>query len=216
MEPPAKIIKLSQSQSQKKNITFITGNAKKLEEFTNILTLYNLDTRYNITSQKLDLPELQGANYYDIVKAKCRHASSMVGGPVIIEDSGLSFNSLGGLPGPYIKWFLDKIGNEGLNKMLTGFDDKSAVAHCIFAYCKGNDKGVGLDGKLGDIVIFDGRVEGQIVAPVGNNGFGWDAIFQPDGYEETFGEMEAKNKNEMSPRRKGIDLLANYLGNLYI
>jgi inosine triphosphate pyrophosphatase len=209
MEPPSKRIKLSpsQPQSQKKTITFLTGNAKKLEEFTNILTSYNLDTRYNINSQKLDLPELQGANYYDIVKAKCKYAAGLVNGPVIIEDSGLSFNALGGLPGPYIKWFIDKIGNEGLNKMLSGFDDKSAVAHCIFAYCKG---------PWNDVLIFDGRVEGQIVPPSGNNGFGWDAIFKPDGYVETYGEMDTKKKNEISPRRKAIDLLANYLGNLYI
>ena len=60
-----------------------------------------------------------------------------VGGAVMVEDTSLCFKAYGGLPGPYIKWFLAKLGHEGLNKMLAGFDDKSAYAQCIFAYTPG-------------------------------------------------------------------------------
>lgn len=63
--------------------------------------------------------------------------ADQVNGPVMVEDTGLCFNALGGLPGPYIKWFLEGIGHEGLNKMLGGFVDKSAYAQCVFAFCAG-------------------------------------------------------------------------------
>lgn len=203
MEQFNKKIKLPEKQQ----ITFITGNSKKLEEFNNIMKQFNLDDKYFINSYKLDLPELQGADYSEIVKAKCKYATELIDGSIIIEDSGLSFNSLNGLPGPYIKWFLDKIGNEGLYKMSNGFDNKTAKAYCIFAYTKGKNK---------EIYLFNGTVEGQIVSPKGENGFGWDAIFQPDGENETFGEMDPKKKNELSPRKKAIEILATFLSNLYI
>lgn len=54
----------------------------------------------------------------DISREKCRIAAKLVGGAVMVEDTSLCFNALGGLPGPYIKWFLEKLGHEGLNNML--------------------------------------------------------------------------------------------------
>lgn len=62
----------------------------------------------------------------------------------MVEDTSLIFNAMNGLPGVYVKWFLDKIGLEGLNKMLAGFDDKSGYAQCIFAFTEGPDKEVQL------------------------------------------------------------------------
>lgn len=55
----------------------------------------------------------------------------------MVEDTGLCFNAYKGLPGPYIKWFLEKMGHDGLNAMLAGFEDKSAYAQCTFAYTPG-------------------------------------------------------------------------------
>ena len=55
----------------------------------------------------------------------------------MVEDTSLCFNACGGLPGPYIKWFLAKLGHDGLNRMLAGFEDKSAYAQCIFAFTPG-------------------------------------------------------------------------------
>ena len=60
-----------------------------------------------------------------------------VGGAVMVEDTSLCFNACGGLPGPYIKWFLAKLGHDGLNRMLVGFEDKTAYAQCIFAFTPG-------------------------------------------------------------------------------
>ncbi|OSX72376.1 hypothetical protein BU14_0442s0011 [Porphyra umbilicalis] len=60
----------------------------------------------------LDLPELQGTPAA-IAGAKATAAAAAVGGPVLVEDTGLEFSALGGLPGPYIKWFLDALGVGG-------------------------------------------------------------------------------------------------------
>lgn len=60
----------------------------------------------------------------------------------MVEDTCLCFNALDGLPGPYIKWFLEGLGHEGLNKMLSGFEDKTAYAQCVFAFSAGPGKDI--------------------------------------------------------------------------
>lgn len=74
---------------------------------------------YQLTSAKVDLPEYQG-EMEDISREKCRIAVNQIKGPVLVEDTCLCFDALGGLPGPYIKWFLEKLKPEGLYKMLAG------------------------------------------------------------------------------------------------
>lgn len=75
-------------------MTFVTGNAKKLEEVRAILGGESLPVE--IVSQKIDLPELQGEPD-EISKQKCELAAQQVGGPVMVEDTSLCFNALGGL-----------------------------------------------------------------------------------------------------------------------
>merc|ERR1719210_2052669 len=104
----------------------------------------------NLTNKKIDLPELQG-EAEEISKEKCRLAVEEIKGPTIVEDTCLCYNALNGLPGPYIKWFLEKTGHEGLNNIIKAYDDKSAYAQCIFAFCQG----VGHEP-----VLFDGRCPG--------------------------------------------------------
>ena len=79
----------------RKTLTFVTGNAKKLEEFVAIL---GSNFPYEVVSQKIDLPEYQGTPE-EICIEKCREAAKIVKGPVITEDTCLCFNALGGLPG---------------------------------------------------------------------------------------------------------------------
>jgi inosine triphosphate pyrophosphatase len=66
---------------------------------------------------EIDLPEFQGEPE-DIAIKKCEQAVREVDGPVIVEDTCLCFNALGGLPGPYVKWFLQTLKPEGLPKLL--------------------------------------------------------------------------------------------------
>ncbi|EOD37076.1 hypothetical protein EMIHUDRAFT_439540 [Emiliania huxleyi CCMP1516] len=180
-------------------VTFVTGNAKKLEEVRAILGGDALPVR--IVSQKLDLPELQGEPE-EISSEKCRLAAEQVGGPVFVEDTSLCFNALGGLPGPYIKWFLEKTGHEGLNNLLAAYPDKSAYAQCIFGFSAGPGQ---------TPITFDGRTPGQIVPARGPTDFGWDPVFQPEGYSETYAEMDKAEKNKISHRYRALVKLQEHL-----
>lgn len=176
-------------------VTFVTGNAKKLEEVRAIL-----GQSIPFQSLKLDLPELQGEPE-DISKEKARLAAKQVNGPVLVEDTCLCFNSLKGLPGPYIKWFLQKIGHEGLNNMLLAYEDKSAYALCVFSLALGPNE---------EPLTFLGRTPGKIVLPRGPNDFGWDPIFQPEGYDQTYAEMPKEEKNKISHRSRALALVKDH------
>lgn len=173
-----------------------------------------LDLRLNV----FFIVELQG-EVEDVCKTKCREAAKNVQGPVIVEDTCLSFNALGGLPGVYIselifsicshcanyfffvEWFLEKLGPEGLHKLLAGFEDKSAKAICTFAYTRGENS---------DVILFQGITNGKIVEPRGARDFGWDPVFQPDGYDRTYGELPKEEKNKISHRFRALDKLRDY------
>ena len=194
-------------------ISFVTGNKNKVNELQNIInsTKNSIKNSTNndlvIKSYKLDLPELQGDPEY-IATEKCRLASLEIDKAVLIEDTSLCFNALGGLPGPYIKWFLDKTGLEGLNKLLLGYEDKSAYAQTIFAYTEGKNK---------PIHLFIGHIDGKIVPARGEMGFGWDAVFEPDcedNIKQTFGEMEECKKNMISHRYLALQKFKNFIEGL--
>mmetsp|Transcript_32805 Transcript_32805/g.104617 ORF Transcript_32805/g.104617 Transcript_32805/m.104617 type:complete len:202 (-) Transcript_32805:458-1063(-) len=182
-------------------ITFVTGNAKKLEEVVAILGREG-SLPFAVGNRKIDLPELQGEPE-DIAREKCKVAAAAAQGPVMCEDTLLCFNALNGLPGPYSKWFLEKLGHEGLNRILSGYDDKSAYARCVFALCAGPGKPVRL---------FDGRTNGTIVPARGDNHFGWDPVFQPDEAQgDTYATMSKDAKNAISHRNRALLQLRDWL-----
>ncbi|THG97004.1 hypothetical protein EW026_g4927 [Hermanssonia centrifuga] len=152
-------------------LVFVTGNAMKLQEARAIL----LDAKVEITSQDLDVPELQGTTQ-EIAREKCRRAAEILQGPCITEDTALCFEALNGLPGPYIKSFLKELGLDGLNTLLTGFPTNAAHALCTFAYSAGPGT---------EPILFEGRTDGKIVPPRGAGKFGWNPIFEVDGTGKT-------------------------------
>ncbi|KAL4236285.1 hypothetical protein ACF0H5_004672 [Mactra antiquata] len=179
-------------------IVLVTGNQNKLAEFNQ--TIGNNFPR-KVISQDIDLPEYQGEPS-EVAREKCKAAAEKVKGPCLVEDTSLCFNALGGMPGPYIKWFLAKLGPAGLHKLLEGFDDKTADAVCIFAYSSGNPDD--------EIQLFEGRTSGKIVSPRGPTNFGWDPCFQPDGFEMTYAEMKKETKNKISHRGKAVEACRKY------
>lgn len=182
----------------KKTITFVTGNKNKLEEVVQILGGEHLT--FNLINKALDLPELQGEPI-DVSIAKCKLAAEEINGPVIVEDTSLCFNALGGLPGVYIKWFLEKTGHDGLNNIIASYDDKSAYAQCIFCYSEGPGS---------EPISFIGRSHGKIVPSRGPANFGWDPIFEADGFDKTFAEMTKEEKNSISHRGRSLEKLKEY------
>lgn len=158
---------------------------------------------FELANRKLDLPELQGSDPEKIAKEKCRLAADQVHGPVLTEDTSLCFHALNGMPGPYIKWFLEKCGHDGLNRMLVGFDDNSAYAQTVTAFTMGAGE---------EVHVFDGRTEGTIVAARGPTDFGWDPIFEPnEGGGKTYAEMDKDAKNAISHRGRSFAKLKEFL-----
>lgn len=195
--PAAKRIKVD---IDKPTITFVTGSAKKLEEVQRILSAGG-DLPFTITNYKVDLPELQG-DVIEIAKEKCTVAAEKVGGPVITEDTSLCFTALQDLPGPYIKWFLEKCGHEGLNKMIEAYNDKSGYAQTVVAFCAGPGQ---------EVTVFDGRTMGKIVSARGKLDFGWDPIFEPDeGGGKTYAEMGKEEKDAISHRSRAFAKLRDF------
>ncbi|KAI9881368.1 MAG: nucleoside triphosphate pyrophosphohydrolase ham1 [Pleopsidium flavum] len=177
-----------------KELNFITGNKNKLAEVKAIL-----GGIVTLRSQSLDLIEIQGT-VEEISSDKCRRAAEIVKGPVLVEDTCLCFNALKELPGPYIKWFLEKLGHDGLNNLLMAYEDKSAQAVCTFAYSEGPGH---------EPIIFEGTTTGTIVPARGPTDFGWDPIFEYEG--KTYAEMDKVEKNKISHRFKALEKLKQWL-----
>ena len=191
--------------SKKKVINFVSGNKNKLRELNEIFNENFKDIE--VKQLDIDLPELQGFPE-DIVRGKLKLAlekSKNLEGPVLVEDTSLCFNAYGGLPGPYIKYFLKAIKQEGLYKMACAFEDHSAYAQSIFGL-QNNEKG--------EPHLFIGKTEGEIVSPRGQKNFGlsgWDPCFKPNCSTKTYAEMEENEKNKISHRGKSSKALIDWL-----
>jgi inosine triphosphate pyrophosphatase len=207
--PVSKKSKLEvENQSGESSITFVTGNVNKLKEVKRILRMADGasvgedDFPFGLRHEKIDLLELQGNDTMEIARAKCIEATQHTGGAVITEDTSLCFTALNDLPGPYIKWFLEKCGHDGLNRMLAGYEDKSAYAQTVVAFTPGPNVAP---------VLFEGITKGRIVPPRGSLEFGWDPIFEPDeGGGKTYAEMSKDEKDAISHRSRAFGKLREY------
>jgi len=176
-------------------INFVTGNVGKLAEAKAILG------EGVVQALEIDLPEIQETDPRKIIKHKLAEALKYSKQWVMAEDVSLCLECLGGLPGPLIKWFLKSIGGEGISRLCQRMGNNRAAAKVIIGLAESNS----------DIHFFEGKVEGVIVAPRGEGGFGWDAIFVPDGAQKTFAQMTAEEKNKVSMRRTALELMRRYL-----
>ncbi len=174
-------------------LLFVTGNPNKAKEAKDILGI-------EIEQKDIDIPEIQ-ADAEEVVRQKAIEAYRILKEPLIVEDTSVSFTALGGFPGPYIKALVKKNPIENLPKMLSAFDDKSAVGTAIVALIE----------EEGKPQLFRGDIKGTIVMPRGTSKFDWDLVFQPDGYDKTFAEMTPEQKNSISHRKKAFEAFRRYL-----
>ena len=150
---------------------------------------------------KKKMKKIQKQNQKKKKKGKSPLNTKAKGNPILVEDTSLCFNSYGGLPGAYIKYFLNNIKPQGLYKMICAFDDHSAYAQSIFGLQKN---------KKGGPILFIGKTEGEIVEPRGSFDFGWDPCFLPKGFNKTYGEMSKDEKNEISHRGKSVNAMIKF------
>lgn len=171
-------------------IIFITGNSGKAAEVSAVIP--------SVKPLALDLTEIQSLDHQEIVEAKLKEALNLGYKNVLIEDTALYFTALKGLPGPFIKWFLECLGLDGLYQMAQRTGSTKALARTIFGFASSGS----------EARFWEGETAGSIVAPSGG-GFGWDAIFKPDGAAKTFGEMSAEEKAEFNMRKKALDKMVS-------
>lgn len=169
----------------------VTGNAGKLAEARR-LAGFELDAR------SIDLPEIQAASVAEVATAKAEEARRRLGRPVIVDETSLELDALGGFPGPLIHWLLAAVGAEGIARLAHSMGNPGAVARCRLQLLAGDRR-----------VHGEGAVRGRIApVPRGDGGFGWDSVFVPDGAELTWAQTPAAQKDRESHRaRAWRDLL---------
>ncbi|HVI69114.1 MAG TPA: non-canonical purine NTP pyrophosphatase [Magnetospirillaceae bacterium] len=174
--------------------TFITGNAHKAKYVAQWLGA-------DVPHHRLDLDEIQTLDLHELVTHKAKQAYDALKTPVLVEDAQLALTALGGLPGPFIKWFLDAMGIDGLASLIQKYDDRSAHGSICYAL---------YDGQT--MHFFEGEMHGQIASePRGTGGFGFDQIFINDGFTKTRAEMTEEEYANSSYRKQALDTLKEFL-----
>lgn len=179
-------------------LVIASHNAGKVREIAALLAPFGLEV---VSAGTLGLPEPEetGTSFIANAELKARAAADLSGLPALADDSGLCVAALGGEPGIFsARWAgPSKDFNEAMRRVEMNLQDKGPDtgrdAHFICA--------LSLAWPDGHIESFEGRVDGVLVwPPRGENGFGYDAMFQPLGHDITFGEMDPDAKHAMSHR----------------
>jgi non-canonical purine NTP pyrophosphatase (RdgB/HAM1 family) len=165
------------------NVVFVTGNPNKAKLFSELVGRH-------IPNQSADIDEIQSLDIVEVATKKAMAAYEIIKQPVIIEDAGIIIRSMGKMPGPFIKWFVDEIGVESICRLADKDPKRLAVAQDAYAYFDGQN-----------IKYFLGSLEGKISDhPRGNGGWDWDRIFIPFDNDKTMAEMD-KHEYEINHLR---------------
>ena len=172
-------------------------NPGKVREIAQLLAPFKLEV---VSADDLDLaePEETGDTFRANAELKALAAAQASGLPALADDSGLCVNALNGAPGVHsARWAgPTRDFDFALEKLRRGMIEAGLSDTSAYFVC-----GLALAWPDGHIEYFEGRVDGELTwPPRGENGFGYDPIFIPDGHELTFGEMEAQAKHGMSHR----------------
>lgn len=177
-----------------------THNQGKLEEIEHLLKPFGIKVA-SAASHNLPEPEETETTFVGNARIKAHAAAKATGLPALADDSGIEIDALGGAPGVYTAdWAETESGRDFKLAMArakkelseSGAEQPWTARFCctlVLAWPDGHDE------------VFPGVMEGQVVWPMrGDQGHGYDPIFQPDGFDETFGEMDRWQKNKISHR----------------
>jgi XTP/dITP diphosphohydrolase len=188
-----------------KKIVFATNNKHKLDEIRKIATGKIEILSLNDINCHDDIPET-GTTLEENALIKARFVKDNFGYDCFADDTGLEVKALGGAPGIYSARYAGKDckAEDNISKLLsklTGVNDRSAAFRTVIALLMGDDK-----------YFFEGAVLGKIIDQKrGKSGFGYDPIFVPDGYEQTFAELGEEIKNTISHRAIATNKLIRFL-----
>ena len=192
-----------------KKLLFATQNKNKLKEAIEILRhKYEVSSPPALENEE-ELPE----DFFTLSENACQKASFVAEKfnlNCFAEDTGLEVYALDLQPGVFSARFAgperdDEANKKKLLQLLEGITDRRARFRTVIALYEN-----------GKINYFDGILEGEISdKPLGSSGFGYDAIFKPNGYNLTLGEMEDSQKNKISHRKLALSKLVKYLSNSF-
>lgn len=193
-----------QQQSSMDEIIMATHNPHKVDELKKILPKFNL----------LSLKELQfrqpieetGQTLFENALLKVKAVYQATGRPCMADDTGLEVRALRGAPGVYSARYagINASASQNVSKLLRELeaaDDRTACFRTVIAYMN----------EYGQYRFFEGCVDGRITeTPRGESGFGYDPVFQPEGYSQTFAEMTDELKNQISHRQNALAEFRKY------
>lgn len=188
-----------------KKIVFATNNKHKLDEIRKIsegkLEILSL----NDINCQTDIPET-GTTLEENALIKARFVKDNFGYDCFADDTGLEVKALDGAPGVYSARYAgeDCRAEDNIRKLLSnldGMDDRSAAFRTVIALLIGDEQ-----------YFFEGAIHGKIIDEKrGESGFGYDPVFVPDGYEQTFAELGEEIKNNISHRAIATTKLIRFL-----
>ncbi len=174
-------------------IVVATSNAHKVDEYRKLMDGQNVELKSLLDYPGFPGVEEDGTTFRENAAKKAAAASKYCDVPAFADDSGLEVEALDGRPGVYSARYAPTSA-ECITKLLgelEGKENRRARFVCAIA--------IAINGEV--IETFEGEVKGIIAdAPRGENGFGYDPVFIPDGYSETFGELSDEVKNKISHR----------------
>ncbi|MFC2948582.1 XTP/dITP diphosphatase [Virgibacillus sediminis] len=194
-----------------KEIIIATKNDGKAKEFKELFSAYGIHAR-SLLDLEAELPDVEetGTTFRENAALKAEQTASLLSVPVMADDSGLMIDALNGQPGVYSARYAggQKDDQANINKVLNELVDvpgnkRTARFVCVLAIAVPGEK----------TIFREGFCEGYIAnGKSGENGFGYDPIFVPRGFERTMAELSKEEKNRISHRAVALKQLKDWLG----
>ncbi|MGA7372225.1 MAG: RdgB/HAM1 family non-canonical purine NTP pyrophosphatase [Methyloceanibacter sp.] len=185
-------------------IVIATHNAGKARELAELFAIVGVET-VSAAELGIDEPEETGKSFAKNATLKAEAAAKSSGLPAVADDSGLEVSALSGAPGIHsARWGGPHkdfaLAMERVNRELkaSGSNDRTAKFVCVLAYARPNAETIATRGAIVGTLTWP---------PRGTRGFGYDPIFVPQGYDQTFGEMEPSLKDSISHRARAFEKL---------
>ncbi len=190
-----------------------TQNRHKIAEIEAITKEFDINI---VSRQEAGIPDIEivedGTTFEENSYKKAYEIMKLSGMPAIADDSGLAVDALDGAPGVYSARFAgtdgdDRANNRKLLELMRDVPSENRTARFVSVITL-----IFPDGKT---IVCRGECEGHIMfSESGDNGFGYDPLFRPEGYEVSFGQLPAEEKNRISHRAKALVLLREKLKEL--
>ncbi|MEM4277319.1 MAG: XTP/dITP diphosphatase [Thermoplasmata archaeon] len=171
---------------------FATSNEGKFKEISQKMA----ERGYELEHVRLSYPEIQADTLEETIVPALEWLVQRHSGPLMIDDSGLFVDALRGFPGVYSSYVFRTIGCKGILRLMEGVSDRGARFECCIGFIAPGQQPSIVKGIARGAISHDMR---------GTGGFGYDPIFVPEGYSQTYAEMDIHEKNRISHRARAVE-----------